>query len=110
MDTKVIRKPIKVVMVRRGPITFRSVPVQQLFAFIRKKALLGADEISGDGKSWIRVDRHYQLRKFFSNEDHGIKLSESEPDLSVEHENFKTPVHIENKFQEVVDLLRDIND
>ena len=110
MDTKIIQKPIKVVMVRRGSITFRSVPIQQLFAFIRKKALLGADEISEDGKSWIRIDRHYQLRKFFSNEDPGIKVSESEPDWSVEHENFEAPAHIENKFQEVVDLLRDIND
>ena len=110
MDTKIIRKSIKVVMIRRGPITFRSVPVQQLFAFIRNKVLLGADEISVDGKSWIRVDRHYQLRKFFSNEDHGSKVSESEPDLSAEPENFENPAHIENKFQEVVDLLRDIND
>ena len=97
------------VMIRRGSITFHSVPVQQLFTFIRKKVLLGADEISGDGKSWIRIDRHYQLRKFFSNEDHGSKVSESEPDLSVEHENFETPVHIENQFQEVADLLKEIN-
>ena len=109
MDTNILRKSIKEVMIRRGPITFRSVSVQQLFAFIRKKALLGADEISGDGKSWIRVDRHYQLRKFFSNEDHGIKLLESEPDLSVEHQNFETPAHIENQFQEVADLLKEIN-
>ena len=109
MDTKVIRKPIKEMMLRRGPITFRSVPVQQLFAFIRKNALLGTDEISGDGKSWVRVDHHYQLRKFFS-EDSGIKVLESEPDLSVEHENIESPAHIEDKFQEVVGLLRDIND
>ena len=109
MDTKVIRKPIKEVMLRRGPITFRSVPVQQLFAFIRKNALLGNDEISGDGKNWVRVDHHYQLCKFFS-EDPGIKVLESEPDLSVEHENIESPAHIEDKFQEVVDLLRDIND
>ena len=95
MGPKIIQKSIKMVMIRRGSITFHSVPVQQLFTFIRKKVLLGADEISGDGKSWVRVDRHYQLRKFFSNEDHGIKLLESEPDLSVEHENFETPVHIE---------------
>ena len=109
MDTKVIRKTVKEVILRRGPITFRSVPVQELFAFIRKNALLGTDEISGDGKSWIRVDHHSQLRKFFS-EDSGIKVLESEPDLSVEHENITSPAHIENKFQEVADLLRDIND
>jgi len=109
VDTRIIRKPIKVVMVRRGPITFHSVPIQQLFAFIRKKALVGADEISEDGKSWIRIDRHCKLRKFFSNEDNGIKLSESEPDLSAEHENFETQANLENQFQEVADLLKEIN-
>ena len=109
MGPKIIQKPIKMVMIRRGPITFHSVPVQQLFTFVRKKFLLGADEISGDGKSWVRVDRHYQLRKFFSNEDHGIKGSESELDLSEEHENLETQANLENKFQEVADLLKDIN-
>ena len=109
MDTKIIRKSIKEVMIRRGPITFRSVPVQQLFAFIRNKILLGADEISGDGKSWIRVDHHYQLRKFFSNEAYRIKDSESELDLNGEHENLETQANLENKFQEVANLLKDIN-
>ena len=109
MDTKIIRKSIKEVMIRRGPITFRSVPVQQLFAFIRNKILLGADEISGDGKSWVRVERHYQLRKFFSNEDDGINFLESEPNLSGENENFETQANLENQFQEVADLLKEIN-
>ena len=109
MGPKIIQKPIKVVKIRRGSITFHSVPIQQLLASIRKKVLLGADEISGDGKSWIRVDRHYQLRKFFSNEDHGNKILESEPDLSGEYENFETQVNLENQFQEVADLLKDIN-
>ena len=109
MGPKIIQKPIKMVMIRRGSITFNSVPVQQLFTFIRKKVLLGADEISGDGKSWVRVDRHYQLRKFFSNEDYVIKVSESEPDLSVEYENFETQANLENQFQEVADLLKEIN-
>ena len=97
------------VMIRRGSITFHSVPVQQLFASIRKKVLLGADEISGDGKSWVRVDRHYQLRKFFSNKDDGIKFLELEPDLSEENENFTTQVNLENQFEEVAELLKEIN-
>ena len=97
------------VMIRRGSITFHSVPVQQLFAFIRKKVLLGADEISGDGKSWVRVDRHYQLRKFFSNEDNGGNFLESEPNLSEENEKFEAHANLENQFQEVADLLKDIN-
>ena len=109
MGPKIIQKPIKMVMIRRGPITFHSVPVQQLFTFIRKKVLLGADEISGDGKSWVRVDRHYQLRKFFSNEDNGGNFLESEPNLSEENEKFEAHANLENQFQEVADLLKDIN-
>ena len=109
MGPKIIQKPIKMVMIRRGSITFHSVPVEQLFAFIRKKVLLGADEISGDGKSWVRVDRHYQLRKFFSNEDLGINYLVSEPNLSEESENFETQPNFENQFQEVADLLKEIN-
>ena len=109
MGPKIIQEPIKMVMIRRGSITFHSVPVQQLFTFIRKKVLLGADEISGDGKSWVRVDRHYQLRKFFSNEDDGINFLESKPNLSGENENFKTQANLENQFQEVANLLKEIN-
>lgn len=109
MGPKIIQKPIKMVMIRRGSITFHSVPVQQLFTFIRKKVLLGADEISGDGKSWVRVDRHYQLRKFFSNEDNGGNFLESEPNLSEENEIFEAQANLENQFQEVADLLKDIN-
>jgi len=106
---KTTEKPIKVVKIRRGSITFHSVSIQQLLASIRKKVLLGTDEISEDGKSWIRVDRHYQLRKFFSNEAHRIKDSESELDLSREYENLETQANLEDKFQEVANLLKDIN-
>ena len=109
MSLKITEKPIKVVKIRRGSITFHSVSIQQLLASIRKKVLLGNDEISEDGKSWIRVDRHYQLRKFFSNKAHRIKDSESELDLNGEHENLDTQVDLENKFQEVANLLKDIN-
>ena len=109
MGPKIIRKPIKVVMIRRGSITFHSVSIQQLLTSIRKKVLLGTDEISEDGKSWIRVDRHYQLRKFFSNEAYRIKDSESELDLNGEHKNLETQANLENKFQEVANLLKDIN-
>ena len=109
MSLKITEKPIKVVKIRRGSITFHSVSIQQLLASIRKKVLLGNDEISEDGKSWIRVDRHYQLRKFFSNEAHRIKDSESELDLNGEHENLETQASLENKFQEVANLLKDIN-
>ena len=109
MGPKIIQKPIKMVMIRRGSITFHSVPVQQLFAFIRKKVLLGTDEISGDGKSWVRVDRHYQLRKFFSNEDSPTNFLKTTNDLSHEVETSESPPDLENDLQEAANLLREIN-
>ena len=103
------QKSIKLVMIRRGVITAPNVPTQKLVSFIRKRVLLGADEISSDGENWVRVDRHYQLRKFFSNEDSQANVLETINDLSREVETSASPSDLENDFQEVVNLLRDIN-
>ena len=97
---------VKVVMVRRGSVTIPSVPTQKLRTFIRKRALLGSDEISGDGKSWVRADSHYQLSKFFTEDGKNNSTSQS-GDTGLEFsENL---LKVENNFQEVVDLLKDIN-
>ncbi len=90
-------KPLKVVMIRRGNSKVSNVPSQNLITFIRKKVLLGSDELSGDGKSWIRVDRHYQLRTYF------LKNSE-------EGSVMRPPPGLENELAEVADLLKDINE
>ncbi len=108
MDQNTTRKPIKVVMVRRGAKTIPSVPTQKLQTFIRKRALLGTDEISGDGKSWIRVDRHYQLRKFFLNDDEAIGLPQNQG-LNEELEFSESPPDFENNLKKMADLLKDIN-
>ena len=98
--------PVKVVMVRRGSVTIPSVPTQKLRTFIRKRALLGSDEISGDGKSWVRADSHYQLSKFFTEDGKNNSANQSgDTDLEFS-ENQK---NVENNFQEVADLLKDIN-
>jgi len=109
VDQKITRKPIKLVMVRRGAITIPSVPTQKLQTFIRKRALLGSDEISGDGKSWVRVDRHYQLSKFFLNEGQGTIVSAQEQGLNEVLEFVETPPDFENNLKQAADLLKDIN-
>ena len=103
------QKPIKLVMIRRGTNTTPNVPTQKLVSFIRKRVLLGADEISNDGKNWIRVDRHYQLRKFFSNEDFQTNVLNPKNDLIGEVDFSETPPGLENDLQEVANLLWDIN-
>ncbi|MBM14493.1 MAG: hypothetical protein CMH75_00130 [Nitrospina sp.] len=109
MVKEVTRKPIKIVMVRRGLGNILSVPTKKLKSFIRKRALLGTDEISGDGKNWIQIDRHYQLRKFFPEkiEENFPKVKRS--DHTGELEVSQIPADIKNKFQQVADLLNEIN-
>jgi hypothetical protein len=99
--------PVKVVMVRRGSVTIPSVPTQKLRTFIRKRALLGSDEISGDGKSWVRADSHYQLSKFFTAED--CKNNNVNQTADTDLDISGNLLNVENNFQEVADLLNDIN-
>ena len=107
------KNPLKIVMIRRGSSTVENVPSQNLITFIRKKVLLGTDELSGDGKDWIRVDRHYQLRKFFAiNEGDPSKMEVGGTprfeDKSEEGELLPPPGFTGN-LEEVAGLLKDIN-
>ncbi|MBT3514139.1 MAG: hypothetical protein HN474_02335 [Nitrospina sp.] len=101
-------KPLKLVMIRRGTSKVSNVPSENLVTFIREKVLLGTDELSGDGNSWIRVDRHYQLRKYFlSNEEAVLGLERnSDPDDSAK---FCPPSDLKDDLKEMVKLLKDIN-
>jgi hypothetical protein len=103
-------KPLKIVMIRRGNSTVSDVPAENLITFIRKNILLGTDELSGDGKSWIRVDRHYQLRKYFlSNEkEEALVVAQNKPS-SDDPVTLKPPPSLKNELEEMVGLLKDIN-
>ncbi len=103
-------KPLKVVMIRRGNSKVSDVPAENLVTFIRKNMLLGTDELSGDGKSWIRVDRHYQLRKYFSSDEKeeailGVQDTPNSGDTA----QLNPPPGLNNDLEEVASLLKDIN-
>ena len=105
------RKSLKLVMIRRGETKVTNVSSQNLITFIRRKVLLGTDELSGDGKNWIRVDRHYQLRKYFPSDEEGPATMElagkPKPGDYIEVGEL-SPDHKGN-LEEVADLLKDIN-
>ena len=105
------RKPLKLVMIRRGETKVTNVSSQNLITFIRRKVLLGTDELSGDGKNWIRVDRHYQLRKYFPSDEEGPATMElagkPKPGDYIEVREL-SPDHKGN-LEEAADLLKDIN-
>ena len=98
-------------MIRRGETKVTNVSSQNLITFIRRKVLLGTDELSGDGKNWIRVDRHYQLRKYFPSDEEGPATMElagkPKPGDYIEIGEL-SPDHKGN-LEEVTDLLKDIN-
>ena len=97
-------------MIRRGNSNVSDVPADNLITFIRKNILLGTDELSGDGKSWVRVDQHYQLRKYFSSNEKEETLvvaqNKSDSDNTV---TFKPPPSLKNELEEMASLLKDIN-
>jgi len=99
-------------MIRRGETKVTNVSSQNLITFIRRKVLLGTDELSGDGKNWIRVDRHYQLRKYFPSDEEGPATMElagkPKPGDYIEVGEL-SPDHKGN-LEEVADLLKDINE
>ena len=103
-------KPLKVVMIRRGNSNVSDVPADNLITFIRKNILLGTDELSGDGKSWVRVDQHYQLRKYFtSNEKEEALVFEQNKSVSDDPAPLKPPPGLKNDLEEMASLLKDIN-
>jgi hypothetical protein len=103
-------KPLKVVMIRRGNSNISDVPADNLITFIRKNILLGTDELSGDGKSWVRVDQHYQLRKYFSSneKEEGLVVAQNKPG-SDDPVPFKPTPSLKNELEEMASLLKDIN-
>ena len=103
-------KPLKVVMIRRGNSNVSDVPADNLITFIRKNILLGTDELSGDGKSWVRVDQHYQLRKYFSSneKEEALVVAQNKPG-SDDPKPFKPPPSLKNELEEMASLLKDIN-
>ena len=58
----------KQVSIRRSGKVARNVLTQSLVSEIRQGRLKECDEISADEKCWARLDRHYQLAKFFPAE------------------------------------------
>jgi hypothetical protein len=104
-------KPLKVVMIRRGNSKVSDVPSENLITFIRKNILLGTDELSGDGKSWIRVDRHYQLRKYFSsNAKEESLMGVQDKPRNDDSAPLNPPPSLKNDLEEMASLLKDINE
>jgi hypothetical protein len=103
-------KPLKVVMIRRGDSNISDVPTDNLITFIRKNILLGTDELSGDGKSWVRIDQHYQLRKYFSsNEKEEALVVAKNKSCSDDPASLKPPPSLKYELEEMANLLKDIN-
>ena len=71
----------------------RDIPTHSLIPRIREGRLHGDDEISGDGKRWVRLDRHHQLARYFTPEASAL--------------NF--PPGMEDRFSKLSKMLKELN-
>ncbi|MGP0630573.1 hypothetical protein ACTRW9_12750 [Nitrospina sp. 32_T5] len=56
----------------REPFKF---PKQSVVRAVKSGELYGDDKISADGKSWVRLDEHKQLKNFFYRQSEQVQLS-----------------------------------
>ena len=85
----------KRVSIRRSGKVVRDVLTQSLVSEIKQGRLKEDDEISADEKYWVRLDRHYQLAKFFS-----AKSSSTSKNL---------PPGVGQRLTELSEMLKDLN-
>ena len=83
------------VSVRRSGRVVRNVLTQSLVSDIKQGRLKKDDEISADEKSWVRLDRHYQLASYFSTQN-----SSSPEDL---------PPDVEKHLSELSQMLKELS-
>ena len=118
--------PYNTVMIRRGNRIARGIPARRLVAYILDKKILCTDEVSGNGRKWIRADQLRHLAPYFLDKASIEELQESasifpEEDL-LKHEfpgveNLiddmeEIPVNppgVENDLAKLARMLEDIN-
>lgn len=57
------------VHLKRGSRVKKKIPTDSLILRIEKKDLLPTDQISVDGKTWVRLDKHKQLEYLFNEKE-----------------------------------------
>ena len=85
----------KRISIRRSGKVIRDVLTQSLVSEIKQGRLKEDDEISADEKYWVRLDRHYQLAKFFSAESSSTSKN--------------LPPGVSRRLTELSEMLKDLN-
>ena len=62
------KKKAEAVIIRRGGALLGKLPAQKVPILIQKKKLFPSDRLSADGKIWVRLDKHGQLKKYFNDQ------------------------------------------
>ena len=83
------------VFIRRSGKVFRNVLAKSLVSNIKQGKLKRDDEISADEKSWLRLDQHYQLARYFMSKN----SSYSEP----------PPPDVQKHLSELSQMLKDLD-
>ncbi len=89
------------VYIRRGSKKLGDIPANMLVTLIKKNKLQADDEFSQDGKKWIHLGSHHQLKSYFDVSHEQDTESESPTPLPNSQVN--------RQLSELADLLKEIN-
>ena len=118
--------PYNTVMIRRGIRIARGIPARRLVTYILDKKILCTDEVSGDGRKWIRADQlrhlapyfleknpieeHQEATSIFPQENlHKPTFSSCENLADEMQEIPVNPPGVENELAKLARMLEDIN-
>ena len=108
------------ISLRRGNRVMKDYSTRLLFQAIKNGKLLATDEYSLDGKNWVKLGSHDQLKKYLdktstkAGQNHEKPLNEpsatSKPiNVEIDEEPASPPPDLDENLQNIADLLKGIN-
>ncbi len=105
-----MKPPLLTLQLRRGSKVIPQFPVKRLVPCIREGRLLPGDEISPDGRRWLRLDQYPQLVRYFRG---GPAQPKSREPLAAADggpaPSAALPPNMKDTLENLADMLNDLN-
>ena len=108
------------ISLRRGNRVMKEFSTRLLFQAIKNGKLLATDEYSLDGKNWVKLGSHDQLKKYLDITPAKVEQNEEKPlnkpsapskpiNVEIGEELGSPPPNLDENLQNIADLLKGIN-
>jgi hypothetical protein len=108
------------ISLRRGNRVMKDYSTRLLFQAIKNGKLLATDEYSLDGKNWVKLGSHDQLKKYLDKTPAKVEQNHEKPlnkpsatskptNVEIDEEPASPPPDLDENLQNIADLLKGIN-